>query len=249
MVDVIISEWMGYFLLRESMLDSVLIARDRFLKPGGALFPSHATLFLAPVGSAKACREKQQTFDGERQHFDNFNCTMMQYYGTDFSCMQEEFLEEQRKYYLQTGMFVNLAPKQLAGSGSPVLEIDLSTITLQDLKAFEISRDSQLEGFTGYFNVTFRGSTQNPVKEVVELTTAPTTKTATHWGQQLETKEMDRRLRASTGRSRHKKFWLLQQLRFGQEAAGEEATLKPLQIARSLAQLQRSELLTSPQEQ
>ncbi|CAK9075593.1 unnamed protein product [Durusdinium trenchii] len=137
MVDVIISEWMGYFLLRESMLDSVLIARDRFLKPGGALFPSHATLFLAPVGSAKACREKQQTFDGERQHFDNFNCTMMQYYGTDFSCMQEEFLEEQRKYYLQTGMFVNLAPKQLAGSGSPVLEIDLSTITLQDLKAFE----------------------------------------------------------------------------------------------------------------
>ena len=28
-VDVIISEWMGYFLLRESMLDSVLLARDK----------------------------------------------------------------------------------------------------------------------------------------------------------------------------------------------------------------------------
>ena len=28
-VDIIISEWMGYFLLRESMLDSVLVARDR----------------------------------------------------------------------------------------------------------------------------------------------------------------------------------------------------------------------------
>ena len=38
-VDVIISEWMGYFLLRESMLDSVLVARDRFLQPGGSLFP------------------------------------------------------------------------------------------------------------------------------------------------------------------------------------------------------------------
>ena len=34
-VDIIISEWMGYFLLRESMLDSVLVARDKFLKPGG----------------------------------------------------------------------------------------------------------------------------------------------------------------------------------------------------------------------
>lgn len=36
-VDIIISEWMGYFLLRESMLDSVLVARDKWLKPGGAL--------------------------------------------------------------------------------------------------------------------------------------------------------------------------------------------------------------------
>jgi len=32
-VDVIISEWMGYFLLYESMLDSVLFARDKWLKP------------------------------------------------------------------------------------------------------------------------------------------------------------------------------------------------------------------------
>ena len=32
-VDVIISEWMGYALLYESMLDSVVVARDRFLKP------------------------------------------------------------------------------------------------------------------------------------------------------------------------------------------------------------------------
>lgn len=31
-VDIIISEWMGYFLLRESMLDSVIYARDRLAK-------------------------------------------------------------------------------------------------------------------------------------------------------------------------------------------------------------------------
>ncbi len=34
-VDVIISEWMGYFLLYESMLDCVISARDKWLKPGG----------------------------------------------------------------------------------------------------------------------------------------------------------------------------------------------------------------------
>ena len=30
-VDVIISEWMGYFLFYESMLDTVIFARDKWL--------------------------------------------------------------------------------------------------------------------------------------------------------------------------------------------------------------------------
>jgi hypothetical protein len=34
-VDIIISEWMGYFLLFEGMLDSVLFARDKYLSPEG----------------------------------------------------------------------------------------------------------------------------------------------------------------------------------------------------------------------
>lgn len=38
LVDVIISEWMGYFLLYERMLPSVLNAR-RFLKEGGTIIP------------------------------------------------------------------------------------------------------------------------------------------------------------------------------------------------------------------
>ncbi|KAI1213676.1 S-adenosyl-L-methionine-dependent methyltransferase [Annulohypoxylon truncatum] len=48
-VDVIVSEWMGYCLLFEAMLPSVLYARDRYLKPGGLLVPSHANLWVAPV--------------------------------------------------------------------------------------------------------------------------------------------------------------------------------------------------------
>lgn len=31
-VDIIISEWMGYFLLYESMFDSVIYARDKWLR-------------------------------------------------------------------------------------------------------------------------------------------------------------------------------------------------------------------------
>ncbi|GJM99699.1 hypothetical protein PR202_ga16824 [Eleusine coracana subsp. coracana] len=42
--DVLVSEWMGYCLLYESMLSSVLYARDHFLKPGGAILPDTATI-------------------------------------------------------------------------------------------------------------------------------------------------------------------------------------------------------------
>lgn len=39
-VDVLVSEWMGYALFFECMLDSVILARDRFLKKrGGAILP------------------------------------------------------------------------------------------------------------------------------------------------------------------------------------------------------------------
>ncbi|KAI0879849.1 S-adenosyl-L-methionine-dependent methyltransferase [Annulohypoxylon maeteangense] len=48
-VDIIVSEWMGYCLLFEAMLPSVLYARDRYLKPDGLLVPSHANIWVAPV--------------------------------------------------------------------------------------------------------------------------------------------------------------------------------------------------------
>ena len=56
--DIIISEWMGYFLLYESMLDTVLEARDRYLKPGGLIFPDHATMYLAAIEDQDYKEEK-----------------------------------------------------------------------------------------------------------------------------------------------------------------------------------------------
>jgi protein arginine N-methyltransferase 1 len=62
-VDIIISEWMGYFLLYESMLDTVLVARDRWLAPGGLLFPDKASLFLVAIEDADYKREKMDFWD------------------------------------------------------------------------------------------------------------------------------------------------------------------------------------------
>lgn len=47
-MDIIVSEWMGFYLLHEGMLDSVIFARDNFLKPGGSIFPDSASIHCAP---------------------------------------------------------------------------------------------------------------------------------------------------------------------------------------------------------
>mmetsp|Transcript_19723 Transcript_19723/g.14171 ORF Transcript_19723/g.14171 Transcript_19723/m.14171 type:complete len:146 (-) Transcript_19723:574-1011(-) len=48
-VDIIISEWMGYCLLYESMLDSVLWARDKYLAKGGKMLPDRAIMYVAAI--------------------------------------------------------------------------------------------------------------------------------------------------------------------------------------------------------
>lgn len=55
-VDVIVSEWMGFYLLHEEMLDSVLHARDVHLKAGGKLFPEKAELWCAPCSLPRLVR-------------------------------------------------------------------------------------------------------------------------------------------------------------------------------------------------
>eukprot|EP01097_Dermamoeba_algensis_P006313 TRINITY_DN3951_c0_g1_i5.p2 TRINITY_DN3951_c0_g1~~TRINITY_DN3951_c0_g1_i5.p2 ORF type:complete len:142 (-),score=30.95 TRINITY_DN3951_c0_g1_i5:651-1076(-) len=57
-VDIIVSEWMGYCLFYEGMLDSVLLARDKWLKPGGMLYPSSASLFLCPITDEEVFQER-----------------------------------------------------------------------------------------------------------------------------------------------------------------------------------------------
>ncbi len=66
---------MGYFLLYESMLDTVLVARDKWLvrssfslsgallakvpqKPGGLLFPDKATINVVGIEDAEYKEEK-----------------------------------------------------------------------------------------------------------------------------------------------------------------------------------------------
>ncbi|GCB75434.1 hypothetical protein scyTo_0017343 [Scyliorhinus torazame] len=74
-VDAIVSEWMGYGLMYESMLRSVLHARDHWLKPGGLLFPCQAELFIAPVNDP-ALQERLSFWAGVKEQ-----------HGVDMACM------------------------------------------------------------------------------------------------------------------------------------------------------------------
>ncbi|XP_072976570.1 probable protein arginine N-methyltransferase 3 [Typha angustifolia] len=76
-VDVLVSEWMGYCLLYESMLNSVLYARDHFLKPGGAILPDTATIFGAGFGRGGT----------SLPFWENV-------YGYDMSCIGKEVVED-----------------------------------------------------------------------------------------------------------------------------------------------------------
>ena len=49
---------MGYFLLYESMLDTVLLARDKYLRPGGLIFPDTASMYICAIEDQDYKEEK-----------------------------------------------------------------------------------------------------------------------------------------------------------------------------------------------
>lgn len=95
--DIIISEWMGYFLLYESMLDTVLLARDRYLKPDGLIFPDTATLYLAAIEDADYKEEKINCKSGcspGSSRLTKLWAVWDNVYGFDYSCIKDIALRE-----------------------------------------------------------------------------------------------------------------------------------------------------------
>ncbi|XP_054482629.1 protein arginine N-methyltransferase 8-B-like, partial [Anoplopoma fimbria] len=79
-VDIIISEWMGYCLFYESMLNTVIFARDKWLKPGGLMFPDRAALYVVAI-------EDRQYKDFKIHWWENV-------YGFDMSCIRNVAIRE-----------------------------------------------------------------------------------------------------------------------------------------------------------
>lgn len=157
-VDIIVSEWMGYCLLYEAMLPSVLFARDRYLKPDtGLLIPSQATIFVAPTSDPE--------YVGESVTF------WRDVYGFDMKPMLEGLVRDVRVQYVP----------RAAVCGTPAAyALDLYRCRVEDL-SFRVRWNSKLtrdldEGagvdgfliwFDNYFATTRRsGGDQGP--ELIE---------------------------------------------------------------------------------
>ncbi|KVI01228.1 Protein arginine N-methyltransferase [Cynara cardunculus var. scolymus] len=68
-VDIIISEWMGYFLLYENMLNTVLYARDKWLVSNGIVLPDNASLYLTAIEDAEYKEDKIECPKSRNTHW------------------------------------------------------------------------------------------------------------------------------------------------------------------------------------
>ncbi|ETV88526.1 hypothetical protein H257_00096 [Aphanomyces astaci] len=188
-VDIIISEWMGYFLMRESMFDSVLLARDRWLKPGGALYPSHATMYVAPLGLEQTALKRFNEFSNAMDDWTLFVSETKDQWGVDMSCLGNAFREEQEQFSLKTSQFVELSAEDVIGDEASIKYLDLNKCTLEDVASVQsdfsitFTSTTRFGALGGWFDVDFHGSAENPAVSKVTLSTSPYVQT-THWGQQ-----------------------------------------------------------------
>lgn len=158
-VDIIISEWMGFYLVHEGMLDSVLFARDNFLNEDGILFPSIAKLYASP------CQLPLMY-----NFWDNV-------YGVSMKCIGKEYREA--KSMKPEVLLVD--EKDLLSEGKLLAWLDLQCIDVQELNHLGgeeyvsvCNKDGRYQGICIWFAVEFPDGSQ--------LSTGPSDE-ATHWKQ------------------------------------------------------------------
>jgi len=179
-VDIVVSEWMGYCLLYEAMLDSVLWARDHYLKAEGLMVPSHCILRIAPLTDTEYIEDhilhwkNVYGFDMISMHKDIYNDVMIREV-QDFSTPSE------------SAAFLRLKLK----------ETMTEELTFDDQRfAFELTNDiDALDGFVIWFDTFFLTTPDGQVSaeakaedckrdggRFIAFTTGPHGK-RTHWQQ------------------------------------------------------------------
>ena len=138
-VDTIVSDWFGEMLLHRSSLLSVIKARDKFLKPGGKIFPDTASLYIVGIDDC--------------QYFDQ---TLLSFwtdvYGINMAAMADT--ERMEPHY------INLDEKNVMTNNRLLWEIDMNTIKKEEIEfnvpfELDIVKTGYIRGFAIYYSATF----------------------------------------------------------------------------------------------
>ena len=161
-VDIIISEWMGYFLLYESMLDTVIFARDKWLIDNGIIFPDKAVMYICAMEDAQV---KQERID----FWDNV-------YGFDMSPIKDIA-------YLEPVVDI-VDSKSIVSTSTAILNIDILNCTKEELSfqanfQLQAQRNDYVHGFVAYFECAF-----TQIHKPIGFSTSPYSK-YTHWKQTI----------------------------------------------------------------
>lgn len=178
-VDIIVSEWMGYCLLYEAMLDSVIWARDKYLEPDGLMVPSHMNMWVGPVA--------------DPDYIADHIAFWRDVYGFDMKAMQAGIHDD--------AQVLNMPASTLCADPFPFLQLSLHSTTVKDLVfkrkwQAKLNQDiDTLDGFIVWFDSFFMPSREDKVPEDVKaeewakegkkgiaFTTGPRAK-ETHWKQ------------------------------------------------------------------
>ena len=168
-VDVIISEPMGVLLIHERIMEVYALARKRWLKPGGKMFPSKGQIFFAPFTDDNLYSNYvKKTRFWKNEAFYNVNLSSL--------------AETSREHFVSRPFVGPVSPEVLVAEPSS-LEVDFTTIEpeaydyLEAPFNFTATRTCLLHGLAGWFDVHFEGT-----NFLGHLCTSPSSP-ATHWHQ------------------------------------------------------------------
>ncbi|KAG6670589.1 hypothetical protein I3843_Q053300 [Carya illinoinensis] len=167
--DILISEPMGTLLVNERMLESYVIARDRFLVPNGKMFPTAGRIHMAPFSDEYLFIEiANKALFWQQQN----------YYGVDLTPLHGSAFQG----YFSQPVVDAFDPRLLVAP--PIFHgIDFMKIKEEELYEIDIplrftsSVGARVHGLACWFDVLFNGSTVQRW-----LSTAPGAPT-THWYQ------------------------------------------------------------------
>ena len=150
-IDIIICEWMGNFLLSNSLLKKVIYARDKYMVKDGLIFPDKAILYISGIQDEEFKQNKFKMWDNV--------------YNVNMSCVKNVSFKEP--------LLDNLNKKSILSTICPIFEIDMYKIREKELNfsnSYELifNKNDILSGIAGWFDVEF-SKTPNKIR----FTTSP----------------------------------------------------------------------------